>query len=112
MKRKTAPRNGVRLQELRAKALRRADKLTNTLRKLAAKGDPNDTSVESLQRELEQVLPRLRQLSGQQDGQPASRGARRVERTSKKTGREHPLLPKSSSRKDKRKPASDPAAAE
>ncbi|WP_046867809.1 hypothetical protein [Microvirga massiliensis] len=112
MKRKTDPRNETKLQELRAKALRRGEKMANTLRKLAAKGDPNDASVGSLLKELEQALPRLRRLSGQQDGRLSNRDARRVEGDSGKTGDESPFPPKSSSRRDKRQSASNPAIAE
>ena len=112
MKRETAPRKETKLQELRAKALRRGGKLASTLRKLAAKNDPNDASVGALLKELEQALPQLRRLLGQQDGPPAKRDARRVEKTLGKAEHEPPSPPKSRSRKAKRQPASAPAAAE
>jgi hypothetical protein len=97
MKRKTTPRDESKLQDLRAKALRRADKLANTLRKLAVKEDPNDVLVEPLLKELEQALPRLR---------------RRVERVTGKTGHELAVPPKSRSRKAKRQSASASSVAE
>jgi hypothetical protein len=111
MKRKTDP-DGTKLQELRAKALRRGDRLANTLRKLAAKDAPNDASVEPLLKALEKVLPRLRRLAGQQDGLPANQGERRVEEVSAKAGHELAAPPKSRSRKAKRQPASALAGAE
>ncbi len=103
LKRKTDP-DGTKLQELRAKALRRSDKLANTLRKLADKGDLNDASIEPLLKALEQVLPRLRRLAGQHAGSPASQDDRQVERASKA---EHGIAapPKSRSMKVKRQPA-------
>jgi hypothetical protein len=110
MKRKT-DLNETKLQELRAKALRRGDRLANTLRKLAAKGAPNDASVEPLLKALEQVLPRLRRLAGEQDDLPANQDAGRVGGTSK-AGHELSVPPKSRSRKAKRQPAPALAGAE
>lgn len=112
MKRATAVRNATKLQELRAKALRRGDKLANTLRKLAAKGDSNDVAVSALLKELEQALPRLRHPADPQDGRPAKRDARPVDRNSGKANREAPYPPKPKSRKAKRHPASTTAVAE
>ncbi len=109
---KTTPRNGKKLEELRAKALRRGDKLAMTLRKLAVKGDPDNASVEPLLKELEQILLRLRGLSGRPDGTPADRDARQIERSSGRVGHEPPFAPKSKSRKNKRHPTSAPAIAE
>lgn len=81
-KRKTDP-DGTKHQELWAKALRRGDKLSNTLRKLADKGDPNDASIKPLLKALEQVLPRLRRLAGQHAGLPDDQDERQVGRAAK-----------------------------
>lgn len=102
----------MKLQELRDKALRRGEKLANTLRKLVAKGDPNDTSVEPLLKELGKALPRLRRLAGLGDDLPAYQDRRRVDKTSGKAGQERAVPPKSGSRKAKRQPGSARAVAE
>lgn len=104
VKRKTDP-DGTKLQKLWAKALRRGDKLNNTLHKLAKKGDSNDASIKPLLKGLEQVLPRLRRLSGQHNGVPDRHDAGRTERTSGRTGNESRSPPKSTSRNNKRHPA-------
>ncbi|WP_114948239.1 hypothetical protein [Microvirga calopogonii] len=111
LKRKTDP-DGTKLQDLRAKALRRGDKLANTLRKLADKGDPNDASIKPLLKALEQVLPRLHRLAGPQDDMSVKQEAGRVEREAGKAGFEFSVSPKSRSRAGKRPPGSAPAAAE
>lgn len=113
MKRKTDSKNGMKIQELRAKALRRADKLANTLRKLVAKGDPNDSSVAPLLKELGKTLPRLRQLADQKDGIPVvQQETGPVERASGKTKQALVAPPRSRSRKAKREPAPAPAVVE
>lgn len=112
MKRATAVRNGTKLQELRAKALRRGDKLAKTLRKLAAKGGSNDVAAAALLKELEQALPRLLHPADQQDGRPAKREARQVNRDPGKARREAPSPPKPKGRKAKPQPASATALAE
>ena len=106
MKRKTASKNGMKLQELTAKALRRGDKLANILRKLVAKSDPNDALIKPLLKELEKALPRLHRFAGQQGDLPANQDKRRVEQVSARA--EHKLAAprKSRGRKVKRQPAS------
>jgi len=105
------PKNEKKLKKLRARALRRGDKLANTLRKLAAKYEPNDDSVGTLLKQLELVLPHLRRLSGEQDSPHFDQDARRVEKDSRSAGHEAQSPPKSRSRKDKRRPASASAIA-
>ena len=112
MKRKTASRNEMKLQELTAKALRRSDKLANTLRKLTAKSDPKDTSIERLLKEVEKALPRLRRLADPLEGVQARQDQGRVDRTSGKARQELSVPPKSRSRKTERQPGSAPAVAE
>lgn len=112
MKRKTGPRNGKKLQELRAKALRRGERLANTLRKLAAKSDPTEASVERLVKELERALPRLRSLTGQQEDLSAGRDERQIKSSSAKPRPELAVPPKSGSRNAKRRPTSAQAVAE
>ena len=110
MKRKTDP-DGTKVHELLAKALRRGDKLANTLRKLVAMSDPNDASIKPLLKALEQVLLRLRRLAGEQEDLPANQDKRRVEEVSAKAGPRLAAPPKSRSRKVKRQPASALAGA-
>ncbi|MBB3018785.1 hypothetical protein FHR70_001839 [Microvirga lupini] len=102
----------MKLQELTAKALRRGDKLANTLRKLVAKSDPNDASIKPLLKELEKALPRLHRLADQQEHLSTGQGERRIQKVSAKAGHEHAAASKSRSGKVKRQPASALAGAE
>ena len=56
MKREKDRKGGRKLLELREKALRRGEKLANTLRKMVAKGGPGDVPGLSFLKELEQTL--------------------------------------------------------
>jgi hypothetical protein len=109
MKPGTDRKNGKKLLELRAKALRRGEKLANTLRKLIAKGDPADAPSGSLLKELEKALAGFRQPSGQQDSPVTVPRTRRSERTSGKAGQGASASASPTRRNDRRQPAS-PAA--
>ena len=106
------PKEQGKLPELIAKALRRGEKLANTLRRLAAKGDLNDVAVSALLQELEQAFSRLRRRADQQNDRPAKGNALQVEMTFGTAGAETSSPPQSKSRKAKRQPDLAAAGAE
>jgi len=105
MKQESDRKNGKKLLELHAKALRRGEKLANTLRKLAANGAPSDALAQSFLTSLEQTLERMRQPESKAGSpKPVPRKVR-AERISGDPGDKHSPSPKPRSRKGKPQPA-------